>query len=73
MDYLLTVASTEFDGGSWWRWLAEEDGHVWEADYELRTTVQRAAGLMLGDMGNMNLFICYRCPEWPVAPVFQCS
>ena len=73
MEYLLTVASAEFDGGTWGRWLAEEERHVWGASYEVRNAVQGAAGLMLGDMGNINFFICHKCDGWPIASVFQCS
>ena len=73
MEYLLTIASTELDGGTWGRWLAEEDRHVWGASYEERNAVQCAAGLMLGDMGNINFFICRKCAGWPIASVFQCS
>jgi hypothetical protein len=76
MDYLLTVASAEFDGGTWFRWLAREDranGKFWDADFETRRAVQSAAGLMLGDMGNINYFICRRCQPWPIEGVFQCS
>lgn len=73
MEYLLTIASAEFDGGSWGRWLAQEDQRVWGASYEKRKAVQFPANLMLGDMGNMNLFICRQCHDWPIASVLQCS
>ncbi len=73
MEYLLTVASAEFDGGTWNRWLAQEERHVWEAGYEVRTAVQCAANIMLGDMGNLNYFICRRCEGWPITGIFQCS
>lgn len=73
MDYLLTVASAEFDGGTWGRWLAEEESHVWGADYEVRNAVQRAANIMLGDMGILNYFVCRKCNDWPISSVLQCS
>ncbi len=73
MEYLLTVESAEYDGGTWKRWLPQEDRHVWTARYAIRTQVQRAAKLMLGDMGNINYFICRQCPGWPMEGVFQCS
>lgn len=73
MEYLLTVDSAECDGGTWKRWLPQEDRHVWTADYAIRTRIQCAAKLMLGDMGNINYFICRQCPGWPMEGVFQCS
>jgi len=73
MQYFLTIASAEFDGGSWGRWLAEEDRHVWGGGYDVRKPVQCAANIMLGDMGNLNFFICRRCEGWPISAVFQCS
>jgi len=73
MDYLLTIDSAEFDGGTWERWLPEEERGVWEAEYSLRNRVQCAAGIMLGDMGNINVFICRRCSPWRYDWVFQCS
>ena len=73
MEHLLTVASAEFDGGSWPRWLAVEDDGAWQAPYPVRNSVQCAAGLMLGDMGALYLFICRACDDLPTASVAQCS
>jgi hypothetical protein len=73
MEHLLTVASAEFDGGSWPRWLAVEDDGAWEAPYPHRRSVQSAAGLMLGDMGSLYLFVCRACQDMPTASVAQCS
>lgn len=73
MEHLLTVASAEFDGGSWPRWLAVEDDGAWQAPYPDRWSVQNAAGLMLGDMGSLYVFICRACEEMPIASVAQCS
>jgi hypothetical protein len=73
MDYLLTIASAEFDGGTYERWLPKSERRVWNAKYEVRNRVQRAAGLMLGDMGNINVFVCKRCAPWKHDWVFQCS
>jgi hypothetical protein len=73
MEHLLTVASGEFHGGNWRRWCPLEDQHVCrDAPYEERAAVQAATGLMLGDMGDMFLFICRACPEWPIDWVLQC-
>jgi hypothetical protein len=73
MDYFMTIDSAEFDGGTYRRWLPESERHVWHAAYEIRNQVQRAAGLMLGDMGEINIFICKTCVPWKYQSVFQCS
>ena len=73
MDHLLTVSSAEFDGGTWPRWCPIEDQHVRGADYELRSSVQSAPDLMLGDMGKLYVFCCARCPDRPIVTVHQCS
>ena len=73
MDYLLTIDSAEFDGGTYERWLPEEEREIWGAEYEVRNSVQCAAGLMLGDMGNINVFICRSCVPWSYQWIFQCS
>lgn len=73
MDYLLTIDSAEFDGGTYERWLPESEQDVWNANYEVRTRTQRAAGLMIGDMGNINVFVCRSCTPWRHRWVFQCS
>ncbi|MGR6998698.1 hypothetical protein ACU686_12260 [Yinghuangia aomiensis] len=77
MEHLLTVNSAEFDGESWRTWLAVEDtpatGRIWDLPYEERSAIQRAHGLMLGDMGGIYVFDCRHCPERPYAHRFDCS
>ena len=73
MEHLVTVASAEFDGGTWYRWLSEQERHVRSGELEARRTVQSAAGLMLGDMGYVYVFGCRNCDDHPPAAVFQCS
>jgi hypothetical protein len=73
MVHLLTVASAEFDGGSWPRWCPTEDAHVWGAPFATRWPVQFAAGVMLGDMGNLYVFTCLACADRPIASLLQCS
>ncbi|MFI1329719.1 hypothetical protein ACH4U7_06125 [Streptomyces sp. NPDC020845] len=57
MDHLLTVDSAEFDGGSAKTWLPVEDrppvGEIRDLPHEQRKAVQRAPGLMIGDMGGV--------------------
>jgi hypothetical protein len=72
MQHLLTIASAEFDG-AYQRWMPLEERHVWEGNYKDRRVVQRAAGLMLGDMGSLYVFVCVACPHRPIATRFQCS
>ncbi|MGF1493794.1 MAG: hypothetical protein ACFBSC_15340 [Microcoleaceae cyanobacterium] len=74
MEYLLTIASNETDGGSRGRWLAEEERDLWkQGNYAELKATQYAAELMLGDKGNLNYFICRQCDHWPIRAVFQCS
>lgn len=73
MDYLLTIDSAEFDGGTYERWLPEAEERVWSAPYEVRNLVQCGAGLMLGDMGQINVFVCRACDPWEHRWIFQCS
>ncbi|MFJ6944970.1 DUF1963 domain-containing protein [Streptomyces wuyuanensis] len=77
MEHLLTVDSAEFDGESWRSWLPAEDtprtGTVRDLPYEERGRIQRAPGLMLGDMGGVYLFLCRRCPGMPYDYRADCS
>ena len=78
MDHLLTVASWEFSRGDDRRWIALEDRPAmagWEDDDDDHPwrALQNPAGLMLGDVGSIYLFVCIRCPERPVAHRFACS
>jgi hypothetical protein len=74
MEYLLTVDSKECDGGTWARWLPEEERHVWTGnDIDERFRVTAPTDLLLGDCGNIHYFICRSCKDWPVSTVFQCS
>jgi Domain of unknown function (DUF1963) len=77
MQHLLTINSAEFDGESWRTWLAVEDtpatGTIWDLPYEERRRIQRAPGLMIGDMGGVYLFECQRCPGRPFAYRSDCS
>jgi hypothetical protein len=73
MDHLLTIGSAEFDSSSWRRWCAAEEGDIWALPYQERLAVQSAADIMLGDMGQLYLFICPVYQDWPIAWTFQCS
>lgn len=72
MDYLLTISSDEFDGGTGVRWLPEEDRDVWNSGHTTIDSIRSAADLMLGDAGNLNYFVCRKCSDWPNTSLFQC-
>ncbi|GFE70632.1 DUF1963 domain-containing protein [Chroococcus sp. FPU101] len=67
MEYLLTIASCECDEATCLRWLPKEDRDNWDE------SVTNAANLMLGDMGNVNVFINRQHEDYPVVGIFQCS
>lgn len=71
MEHLLTIDDSEFDGGTWPRWLAQEDVQFWSASPDERFAVQRAADF--SHFGDFYLFICRNCQSWPVKAVFQCD
>jgi hypothetical protein len=77
MEHLLTIASSEWDGGNWRRWRAVEERdlyeRLWSAGDRDAESLVRPAGLMLGDVGNIYVFICCRCEGWPVKSVSQCT
>jgi hypothetical protein len=70
MDHLVTISDTEFDGGTWPRWLAVEEADVWSGPTGQRLAVQGAAGIDLG-MGSVYVFICRMCPDRPIRQVYQ--
>lgn len=72
MQHLLTIASAEFDG-AYERWMSEGERRVWEQGYYARSAVQSAAGLMIGDMGSLFVFVCGHCPDRPIRGLVQSS
>ena len=73
MDHLLTIASAEFDAGTYPRWMPVEEEHLWKVGGDARRAAQMAAGMYLGDMGSIYLFRCSICKPLKVRHVFQCS
>lgn len=59
MEHLLTIASPEHRGRSWQRWCPVED-------FDALDETDQSTGIMLGDVGSMYVFICRRCPNWPI-------
>jgi hypothetical protein len=79
MEHLLTVASWEFSRGDEKRWIPlqdraamagwgfnSSDDHPWRA-------IQNPAGLMLGDVGGIYIFVCLICRHRPFDYRFDCS
>jgi hypothetical protein len=68
-EYLLTLASWEWDGGTYHRWkpdpLRRDDARLADGGDD--------HGMMLGDAGDIYLGVCRRCAGWPVAGSSQCS
>lgn len=69
MEHLLTVATTEYDGHDWPAWLPAEDrdssgGPV--GDWQ-----DLASQILLGDGGDMFVFICFQCADWPTTKRLQ--
>ncbi|BCL77610.1 hypothetical protein ccbrp13_00750 [Ktedonobacteria bacterium brp13] len=71
MEHLLTVASCEWDGESFRRWRPLEEPPL--AHGVPLQNGHADAGIVLGDAGNIYLFVCRRCPGWPIAYTLQCS
>ncbi|GAA1406976.1 hypothetical protein GCM10009662_39810 [Catellatospora coxensis] len=78
MEHLLTVASWEFDRGDDKRWITREDRPAmagWAPDGPAEhpwLAIRNAAGLMLGDVGGIYLFVCTACPARPFDYRFDC-
>lgn len=76
MSHLLTVASCEWDGESWRRWLPEQEGADLDRGADRPAAAFIAvedAGLMIGDGGSYYIFTCLHCPQRPTATLSQCS
>jgi hypothetical protein len=68
MDHLLTVASVEYDSASGLTWRPVELADPRAADSQ---EFRRPTGLSIGDAGDMRLFVCRQCEDWPTASVLQ--
>lgn len=72
MDYLLTIDSTEWEGGSRSRWCPLEDRkHADASDWEGYEAASAAHGLGLGDLQSIAIFLCRACPDWPIRHVIR--
>ncbi|OCT15808.1 hypothetical protein A8709_09265 [Paenibacillus pectinilyticus] len=73
MEHFLTIAESEFDGGTFGRWCPDEYGDIWSVSYEVRRNIQSPLGIHLGDMGKIFFFVCKKCESLPTKTIFQCS
>jgi hypothetical protein len=62
MDFLLSVAAAEWGAHDRSRWMPVEEREAADAE-----GYRRAAGLNFGERGAVNVFVCRRCEDWPVA------
>ena len=80
MEHLLTIESIEGNAN---RWIPIEEQRLfktldisdtdWDTpDNQVRRALCNPTGLMLGDCGNMQLFVCRHCPGWPIVPSIAC-
>jgi len=69
MEHYLTIASTEWDGATFHRWKPIEEGSPDTA----MGTHREDTGLMIGDSGDLYVFVCRNHPEWPTGQAMQCS
>jgi hypothetical protein len=72
MDHLLTIASDEFDGASYHRWMPVEDGPLWDGTARATYGWADAPGLQFGDLGKVYFFVCRHCEGWPITHAGQC-
>jgi hypothetical protein len=79
MEHLLTIATVEWGGITDRRWTPTEEQArldsfpgTWDQWDEQRKAIQTAlwnpTALMLGDAGQMQLFVCRHCGSWPIVP-----
>jgi hypothetical protein len=69
MGHLLTLASEEISEG---RWLPEEERELFDGSALSTWGWANAPGLQFGDLGNIYLFVCRHCEDWPIRHVGQC-
>ncbi len=72
MEHLLPIASEEVFGREWLRWCPIEELQVGYRYLYALQAANRSTGIMLGDAGNLYVFICRHCQNWPVASIMQC-
>ena len=71
MEFLMSFSSHEFDVLSWARWLPIDEREILTAPYAELSRAQSVIGCNFGDAGNLYVFICRKCPEWPMSAFTQ--
>jgi uncharacterized protein YwqG len=77
MVHLLTLTDDEFDAGTHYRWCPIEDKRVWaeirkKKRYDRRVEdIQQMTGFDGFGGGYLYYFVCRKCKQWPIRPVFQ--
>lgn len=70
MTHLLTLSDSEYDGGTFPRWMPLAERPLWDGDYKDRLAVQCAPHWGLGG-GRLFLFVCNACDHRPTKAVYQ--
>lgn len=73
MDHLVSFGSWECGGAAWFRWLPIEERDILRAEFNLQRSVVSAMDCTFGDVGNLYVFICRKCPGWPTVTRMQFS
>ncbi len=73
MEHLLSYASREYDGLTWGRFVPIEDRHILQRPFMDQLSICEPADCMIGDCGNVYVYVCRSCPGWPVRASMQCS
>jgi hypothetical protein len=69
MEHLLSISSLEtVIGEEGNRWIPSEERHL---SYDERYDLHYCTNLMVGDGGIVYVFVCRRCPDWPIQLVWQ--
>jgi len=73
MEHWISIAGFENNSGSFRRWLPEEDSTRWDDLSEKdQAEINWPHGMTFGDHGDIYVYICRHCPDWPIATECQC-
>jgi uncharacterized protein (TIGR02996 family) len=73
MEHLLSYASREYDALTWGRFVPIEDRSILQRPFMDQLSICEPANCMIGDCGNVYVFVCRHCSGWPVRASMQCS
>ncbi|MCA9070393.1 MAG: DUF1963 domain-containing protein [Planctomycetaceae bacterium] len=72
MEFFQSFGSGEFDGVTWGRWCPIEERDALNASPKMRLSTWESPGWMFGDSGQVYVFICRHCKDWPIRSMMQC-